>query len=163
MTSGIRVVYENAIRVHSNAFQSTLRCTYLSEKGSCKIFIASMPQCVTHCNCGYLMWTTTPHILYRQRGWASLLHIEARLISELFPDFQSSILRQFTQYQFHATAASQVHVHSMDHKSTLVLVLGCPLLICTKFKVYSRQVYPKSADKTAHHERSTCDKKFSLG
>ena len=34
----------------------------LSEKGSCKIFIAGAPQRVTRCNCGYLM-RTTPHIL----------------------------------------------------------------------------------------------------
>ena len=67
------------------------------------------------------------------------LHIEARLIGELFPDFQGSILRQFMQCQFHATAASQGH--SMDCKSTLVLVPGCPLLKCTKFKAHSRQQF----------------------
>ena len=36
----------------------------LSEKGSCKIFIAGAPQRITHCNCGYLM-RTTPHIKKR--------------------------------------------------------------------------------------------------
>ena len=55
----------------SSQVQSTLRCTYLSEKGNCKVFIAGAP-CVTHCNCGYLM-QTTPQILlefYRQRARA---------------------------------------------------------------------------------------------
>ena len=33
------------------------KVTDLSEKGSCKIFIAGAPQRVTHRNCGYLMRT----------------------------------------------------------------------------------------------------------
>ena len=68
-----------------------------------------------------------------------MLDLEAKLFNELFPDFQGFILRRFTQYQFHTTAASQGY--SMDRKSTLALILGCPLLICTKFKVQSRQQF----------------------
>ena len=79
--------------------QSTPTYTYLLEKGSCKIFIAGAPQRVTHCNYGYLF--------YRQRMRAPMLDLEAKLFSELFPDFQSFILRRFTQYRFHATAASK--------------------------------------------------------
>ena len=72
-----------------------------------------------------------PIYFYRQRAW-EVLHIEARQFSEPFPDFQDFILRWFTQYRFHATTAGQGH--SKERKSTLVLILGCPLLICTKSK-----------------------------
>ena len=48
---------------HENtSYQVYSKVPGLSENGSCKIFIADVPQRVTHGDCAYLMWTT-PHML----------------------------------------------------------------------------------------------------
>ena len=62
-----------------------------------------------------------------------MLHIEAMLFSEIFQISNASLSDGL---QFHATAG-----YTMDRKSTLVLILGCPLLICTKFEVDTRQQF----------------------
>ena len=68
MLSILRVEYEKSVSKNFDEKCSQLEATTvytkvpdLSEKGSCKIFIAGAPQRVTHCNCGYLMRTTPPY------------------------------------------------------------------------------------------------------
>jgi hypothetical protein len=79
----------------------------LSEKGSCKIFIAGAPN-TSHIvtvvtSCGLL-----PIYFYRQRARAPILDIEARQFNELFPDFQGFILRRFNLHSIDSMLLLQV-------------------------------------------------------